>query len=147
MKIHIECVGTQDLEALERGYTIEWYRLFVRVQFQVVNGWSKSYRAILDTGSPHCVVSRALIPDIVKKTLFKTRLAGIVPKEGSFLKADMAQVQLCLSDDHVVSEPIKVMAMIPDENDVPLIIGLAAFPKYLRLDLKFTSRHGYIEFV
>ncbi len=145
LRIQIECLGTQDLEALERGFSIEWFRLFVRVQFRVHEGWSKAYRAILDTGSPHCVVSSALIPDITKKPLFKTRLASIVPKEGSFLKAEMTRVQLSLSDEQVISEPVEALTMITEESRVPLIIGLAAFPKSLRLDLNFKDRSGYIE--
>ncbi len=135
MKIKIECVGTQDLEALERGFSIEWFRLLVRVQFRVSGGWSKAHRAILDTGSPHCVVSSALIPDIIKKPLFKTRLVGIVPTENSFLKAEMARINLSLSDGESTSNPVEAAAMITEESRVPLIIGLAAFPKSLKIDV------------
>jgi hypothetical protein len=145
LKIQIECRASQDLEALERGYSVEWYRLFVRVQFRVATGWSKAFRAVLDTGSPHCVVSSALLPDIAKIPLFKTRLSGIVPGDATTLKAEMARIQLTFSDEQVISDPLDTLAMITEESRVPLIIGLDAFPKSLGLKVIFKDRRGYIE--
>jgi len=72
-------------------------------------------------------------------------LSGIVPGEATSLKADMARVQLTFSDDQVISDPIDTLAMITEESQVPLIIGLDAFPRSLGLEVTFKDRRAHIE--
>jgi len=144
LQIQLEVIPSCDLEALEHGVRADWYRLFVRTHIETATGWSPVQRAVLDTGSPYCVIPLRLLPDIQTVRHFKTRLSGIVPGSANALEAELAHIRLILADGRRVSKPIEALAMITTEHRVPLIIGLSAFqePFDLRVDLK--RRHGLL---
>ncbi len=146
LRIRIECVGAHDLEAIERGFPIRWFRLFVRVQLQLTNGWSRSFRAVLDTGSPYCVIPQSLVPDLDRNRLFQTRLAGIVPASSSkgFLPADLVRTRIALGDTVRTTRPIETLGMVVQHQGVPLIIGLAAFPRSVRIDVDFRRETAFL---
>ena len=144
LQIQLEVIPSCDLEALEHGVRADWHRLFIRTHIETVTGWSPLHRAVLDTGSPYCVIPQRLLPDIRAVRHFKTRLSGIVPGSANALEAELVAVRLILADGRRVSKPIEALSMITTENRVPLIIGLSAFQERFNLRVDLKRKHGLL---
>ena len=51
-KIFLDFKRNIDLELLKDGVRLELIRILAKVRFATKQGWTRYYRAILDTGSP-----------------------------------------------------------------------------------------------
>ena len=122
MRVRLEIQQTTDLDALEQNALLYHRRLMVKLQFKLRDRWSEHMRAIVDTGSAYSVIPRYLVPSLVAKGLFKTRIKGLVPEAS--LNAIMVQTDCVATDGSHTSTPFPIHALLTDNAEVPLILGL-----------------------
>ena len=122
MRIRLEIQQHADLEAIEHKVLLYHRRIMVKLQFKLRERWSEHMRAIVDTGSAYSVIPRHLVPSLTAKGLFKTRMSGLVPEAS--LSAIMVQAECVATDGENASAPLPICALLTDNPEVPLILGL-----------------------
>lgn len=135
-----------DLDLLELGITLRLIRLIARVQFQTQTGWTREYRAILDTGSPTSIIPFTIWDEALTHILQdKIKLYGIGTKEGSYVSGKMGKVTLIFLDEKKKSDPLEIKAYLLDDDSIPFIIGFEDVLTKTRLFCDYKAHKAYLE--
>ncbi|MBI4669586.1 MAG: hypothetical protein HY747_10480 [Elusimicrobia bacterium] len=145
MKINLILKKTVDLEALDHGLSLFVWRVYARIRFRTIDGWTEERLAIVDTGSPYSTIPAPLWEVLEKKAHFKTKISGIVPHSKVFLKAILADVDGALVDSRNVTEPLAFPAFLADSREVPIILGFARLLEKFKLVVDTPQNRAWVE--
>ena len=120
--IELEFETHIDLDFVEQGIAVHLIRLTASLQLQTREGWTRKYKALVDTGNPISVIpnsvwSKGKINWILSH---KSDLLGI---GGGKVSGKLGEVTLVLVDKKTASPPIKAKALLLDDDSVPFLIG------------------------
>ena len=62
--IKLEFETQIDLDFIEQGTAVHLIRLTASVQLQATEGWTKKYKAIVDTGNPISIIPNSILDRI-----------------------------------------------------------------------------------
>jgi hypothetical protein len=107
--IELEFETHIDLDFVEQGIAVHLIRLTVSLQLQTREGWTRKYKALVDTGNrisviPNSVWSKGKINWILSH---KSDLHGI---GGGKVSGKLGEITLILVDKKTTSPPIKAKA-------------------------------------
>ena len=134
-----------DIEALDHGWQVFSFRVWVWAQFRRPDGWTHVFRALIDTGAPFSVLPRSLWNSLPTEAGFSTSLRGLVPLPSAVLKARLAQVTCVVSDLKTSSVPLKLWALLAD-GEVPLVLGCSGVLDRATLVLEASAQRGHLKF-
>ena len=134
-----------DIEALDHGWQVFSFRVWIWAQFQRPDGWTPLFRALIDTGAPFSVLPKSLWDGLQTDAGFSTSLRGLVPLPSAVLKARFAQVTCVVSDSKTKLPPLKLWALLA-EGEVPLVLGCSGFLDRATLVLEAAHERARLEF-
>lgn len=133
-----------DLEALSVGVTLRLIRLIATVQLKTRDGWTRSYKAILDSGNPI-----SLIPHFIWK---EAEIKWLLPKKSELkgigsgrISGQLAEVTLVFLDAQIKSAPTKVKALLLDDDTIPFLLGFEDLLAELRLFSDYKAYKAHLE--
>jgi len=120
--IELEFETHIDLDFVGQAITVHLIRLTVSLQLQTSKGWTRKYKALVDTGNPISVIpysvwSKGKINWILSH---KSELHGI---GGRKISGKLGEITLILVDETTTSPPIKAKALLLDDDSLPVLIG------------------------
>ena len=123
-----------DLDMIRKGLELRLMRWFCRIRFETTNGWTKEHLAIIDTGSPLCVVPQEIWKDCKITVIADTEMyfGFSKDKEGIPVKLGEIHPVIVNKDGHVNGGNVK--AYLGLTSDIPLILGLDLIGHLLRRD-------------
>ena len=123
-----------DLDLLEQGVTVNLIRLIASLRLQTKNGWTRRYKALIDTGNPISVIPNSIWNKARINWLlpYKSELSGIGSGKVS---GKLGEIVLVLVDERTVSPPIKAKAFLLDNDKVPFLVGF----EDILIDIKLVS--------
>lgn len=118
INIELEFETHIDLDSIEQGIEIHLIRLAVSLQLEMKEGWTKKYKALVDTGNPISVIPNSVWTKAKINWLLphKSELHGI--GAGKVL-GKLGEITLVLVDEKTTSSPIKAKALLLDDDSVP----------------------------
>ena len=66
-KIDLQFVKSLDLDLLEKGVEVWIIRIIGQVKFKTIDGWTRVYEAIIDTGAPVSFIPKSIWTRIESK--------------------------------------------------------------------------------
>lgn len=143
-KINLEIKTEIDLEFLSAGVYTRLIRLFAFVQLQTTGGWTRRYKAIVDTGNPFTIIpyfiwKQAYVEWLIPKT---TQLYGI--GTGS-IQGKLANITLVFSDEKQISQPLKLKAYLSTNDTTPFLLGFEDLLTSVKLVSDYKSHQAYLE--
>lgn len=146
MRIALEVERTLDLEAFRVKRRLFLSRLWVRVQFQLLNGWTDFHLAIVDTGAPYSMIPESLWAPLPVERLVKLPLRGIVPGRAAEMDAVLGRVSGRLLDAQRTSPTLSLWAMLAYTDQVPLILGWSGCLDRAKLTLDAPHHRASLDF-
>ncbi|MBI3950151.1 MAG: hypothetical protein HY314_06825 [Acidobacteria bacterium] len=101
-------------------------RLLVDVRFATPTGLSDKYRAIIDPGSPSCLIPR-FIWRVAEHRILVPRPLPLSGIGGGAVAAPFGEVTLIVEDDVATSPPLTIRAFLLPDDSEPLLLGFEDF--------------------
>jgi hypothetical protein len=120
-------------------------RLLVDVRFATPTGWSDKYRAIIDPGSPNCLIPR-FIWSVAEHRILVPRPLSLGGIGGGAVAAPFGKVTLVVHDEVTVSPPLTIRAFLLPDDSEPLLLGFEDFLTQVILHCDYPKREAYLEF-
>lgn len=127
-----------------RGITIRYVRLIGDVSFRADDGWTESYGAIIDTGSPISFMPRSDWQEIEYHLLSRNQASHDIA--GETVTGRLGIVTLRFHDAEHISEPLNIKMHLLDTDSQPLVLGFEDILTELPLFINFTGDTAYLEF-
>lgn len=142
--IELEFETHIDLDAIEQGIAVHLIRLTVSLQLETKEGWTRKYKALIDTGNPISVVpisiwSKAKINWLMSH---KSELRGI--GRGKVL-GKLGEITLVLVDKKGASFPIKAKALLLDDDSIPFLIGFEDILSDIKLVCDYKTKTAFLQ--
>jgi hypothetical protein len=142
--IELEFETHIDLDFVEQGIAVHLIRLTASLQLQTREGWTRKYKALVDTGNPISVIpnsvwSKGKINWILSH---KSDLLGI---GGGKVSGKLGEVTLVLVDKKTASPPIKAKALLLDDDSVPFLIGFEDIMTDIKLVCDYKSKTSFFQ--
>lgn len=121
-------------------------RLTARVRFRTVDGgWTSTHNAIIDPGSPYCMIPSRIWRAADHRLLVPRPLllGGI---GGGTVTALFGEVTLVVHDEVIVSPSLTIRAFLLPDDSEPLLLGFADFLTPVVLHCDYPQRQAYLEF-
>jgi hypothetical protein len=128
------------------GVESQIVRLKVAARFHLPDGsWSETHKAIIDPGSPHCIIPRFIWSTAEHRVLVQHALplGGI---GGGATAAPFGEVLLAIDDGTTLSPPLTVRAFLLPDDSEPLLLGFEDFLTRLVLYCDYPHSIAYLEF-
>ena len=133
-----------DLDFVEQGIGVHLIRLTASVQLQTEEGWTRKYKALVDTGNPI-----SLIPNSVWS---KCKINWILSHEsdlrgigGGKVSGKLGEIILVLVDKKTTSPPIRAKALLLDDDSVPFLIGFEDVLTDIKLVSDYKGKTSFFE--
>ena len=140
--IELEFETQIDLDFIERGIAVRLIRLTASVQLQTTEGWTKKYKALVDTGNPI-----SIIPNSVWS---KSKIGGVLSDKsdvhgigGGKVSGKLGEITLVLVDKSTISPVIKAKALLLDDDSVPFLIGFEDIMTDIKLVCDYATKTSY----
>lgn len=145
MRIRLVYDTRYDRELLSAGVSLRIIRLYANVKLKTSTGWTATYQAIIDTGSPLVLVPFSIWTPAESKPLVatKTRLLGL--GSGS-ISGQLAELTLQFIDEESTSPPLAIKAHLLDDDSAPFIIGFEDALTHIDIFSSYSSQTAYLEF-
>lgn len=133
-----------DLDLLVQGITIRLIRLIASLRLQTNDGWTRRYKAFIDTGNPisiipHSIWNKAKINWLLPH---KSELSGIGSGK---VFGRLGEIVLVLLDERADSPPIKAKAFLLDDDKVPLLLGFEDILTEIKLVCDYRTKTAYFQ--
>ena len=125
-----------DLDLIEKGLELWLMRWFSRIRFETTNGWTKEHLAIIDTGSPLCVVPQEIWKDCKITIIADTEMYFGFSKNREGIPVQLGEVHPVIINENDYINGANVKAYLALTSDIPLILGLDLIDYLLRSDMK-----------
>jgi hypothetical protein len=131
---------------LLEGIESEVVRLMVGVSLRQPDGsWSRTWKAIVDLGSPYCVIPHSIWSESEHRVLVQ-RLLRIDGIGGGSASGNFGEATLVVVDDTTTSPPITVRAFLLTDDSEPLLLGFEDFLTRLIIHSDYPHDVAYLEF-
>ena len=103
--IELEFETQIDLDLIEQGIAVHLIRLTASVQLQTTEGWTRKYKAIVDTGNPISIIPNSIWKKAKISKVFsdKSDVHGI---GGGKVSGRLGEITLVLVDKSTISPVI-----------------------------------------
>lgn len=145
IRVKLEFWKELDLSLFLQGFDARVIRLVARVRFMTSGTLTESFRAIIDPGSPNCVIPHS-IWSVVEHRILSTRLFPLGGIGGGQTAAPLGEVTLAIDDGTTLSPPLTVRAFLLPHDSEPLLLGFEDFLTHLILHSDFPHDLSYLEF-
>ena len=137
--IELEFETHIDLDFVEQGIAVHLIRLTASLQLQTREGWTRKYKALVDTGNPISVIPNSVWSKGKINWILSHRsdLLGI---GGGKVSGKLGEVTLVLVDKKTASPPIKAKALLLDDDSVPFLIGFEDIMTDIKLVCDYKSK-------
>jgi len=132
------------LDFFERGIAVRLIRLTASIQLQTTGGWTKKYKALVDTGNPI-----SIIPNSVWR---KAKISRILSDKsdvdgigGGRVSGKLGEVTLIFADEHTISPVIRAKAILLDDDSVPFLIGFEDIMTDIKLICDYAGKTAYLK--
>lgn len=120
--------------SLAAGQRIRANRIVTKVGFATNTGWTSfDSIAIVDTGAPISLFPESMWQGIDRQVLGSVMTGGVSEKPECKFQADLAIIQLALSDGRATLGPFRVHALLAHNDKVPALLGFADVLERLRI--------------
>ena len=141
--IELEFETHIDLD-FEQAIAVNLIRLTVSLQLQTSKGWTRKYKALVDTGNPISVIpnsvwSKSKINWILSH---KSDLHGI---GGGKISGNLGEITLIMVDKKTTSPPIKAKALLLDDDSVPFLIGFEDILSDIKLVCDYKRKTSFFQ--
>ena len=140
--IELEFETQIDLDFIEQGIAVHLIRLTASVQLQTTEGWTKKYKALVDTGNPISIIPNSVWrkAKISRVLSDKSDVQGI---GGGKVSGKLGEVTLLLVDKNTISPLIKDRALLLDDDRVPFLIGFEDIMTDIKLVCDYASKTSF----
>lgn len=131
-----------DLDLVEQGIAVHLIRLTASAQLQTTEGWTKKYKALVDTGNPISIIPNSVWRQSKIGRVFsdKSDVHGI---GGGKVSGKLGEVTLILADKSTISPVIKAKALLLDDDSVPFLIGFEDIMTDIKLVCDYARKTSY----
>ena len=142
--IELEFETHIDLDFVEQGIAEHLIRLTASLQLQTREGWTRKYKALVDTGNPISVIPNSVWSKGKINWILSHRsdLLGI---GGGKVSGKLGEVTLILVDKKTASPPIKAKALLLDDDSVPFLIGFEDIMTDIKLVCDDESKTSFFQ--
>ena len=142
--IELEFETHIDLDFVEQGIAVHLIRLTASLQLQTREGWTRKYKALVDTGNPISVIPNSVWSKGKINWILSHRsdLLGI---GGGKVSGKVGEVILVLVDKKTASPPIKAKALLLDDDRVPFLIGFEDIMTDIKLVCDYESKTSFFQ--
>jgi len=142
--IELEFETHIDLDFVEQGIAEHLIRLTASLQLQTREGWTRKYKALVDTGNPISVIPNSVWSKGKINWILSHRsdLLGI---GGGKVSGKLGEVTLVLVDKKTASPPIKAKALLLDDDSVPFLIGFEDIMTDIKLVCDDESKTSFFQ--
>ncbi|MBU1205991.1 MAG: hypothetical protein KKH04_03540 [Proteobacteria bacterium] len=142
--IELEFETHIDLDFVEQGIAVHLIRLTASLQLQTREGWTRKYKALVDTGNPISVIPNSVWSKGKINWILSHRsdLLGI---GGGKVSGKLGEVTLVLVDKKTASPPIKAKALLLDDDSVPFLIGFEDIMTDIKLVCDYKSKTSFFQ--
>jgi len=134
--IDVIVIRSLDLDMIEKGIELWLMRWFCRIRFETTNGWTKEHLAIIDTGSPLCLVPQEIWKDCKIEIIADTQMYFGFSKDREGVPVKLGEVHHVIVNEDGYVNGGNVKAYLVLTSDIPLILGLDLIDHLLRIDMK-----------
>ena len=147
IKIPLNIDTRVDVEFLELGILSKITRIKANICFKKENGFSKEYRAILDTGAPYTILPFSTWQGIKHEFLSHKNfpVSGISPEKTPPIMAKFGKIEIVFLAPNAITTSIKVKAYLMPDDNIPLIIGFEDIITKIKLFCNYKDNTAYIE--
>ena len=142
--IELEFETHIDLDFVEQGIAEHLIRLTASLQLQTREGWTRKYKALVDTGNPISVIPNSVWSKGKINWILSHRsdLLGI---GGGKVSGKLGEVTLILVDKKTASPPIKAKALLLDDDSVPFLSGFEDIMTDIKLVCDDESKTSFFQ--
>jgi hypothetical protein len=142
--IELEFETHIDLDFVKQGIAVHLIRLTASLQLQTREGWTRKYKALVDTGNPISVIQNSVWSKGKINWILSHRsdLLGI---GGGKVSGKLGEVTLVLVDKKTASPPIKAKALLLDDDSVPFLIGFEDIMTDIKLVCDYKSKTSFFQ--
>jgi hypothetical protein len=142
--IELEFETHIDLDFVGQGIAVHLIRLTASLQLQTSEGWTRKYKALVDTGNPISVIPNSVWSKGKINWILSHRsdLLGI---GGGKVSGKLGEVTLVLVDKKTASPPIKAKALLLDDDSVPFLIGFEDIMTDIKLVCDYKSKTSFFQ--
>ena len=141
VKLFFRTLRDEELEEKVSG--VEIIRLKSLIQFKQLQGWSKPYEAIVDTGAPISLIPAQIWRKMEHIVLADHDVGGVT---GHVMKVTIAKVEAALLDREGNRTPeLQVLAYLAPTDRVPLIMGFKDLLDRFHTCFDYPSRDASIQ--
>jgi len=141
--IELEFETHIDLDFVEQGIAVHLIRLTAPLQLQTREGWTRKYKALVDTGNPISVIPNSVWSKGKINWILSHRSdLGI---GGGKVSGKLGEVTLVLVNKKTASPPIKAKALLLDDDSVPFLIGFEDIMTDIKLVCDYKSKTSFFQ--
>ncbi len=147
MRIGLRFQTRIDPEATLAGLPLRLIRLMAQVRLAIREGWSRSRRAIVDTGNPVSIIPLSAWRELARPPApgMRRHLRGIGTSDETAVSGTLSRVRILLHDEQNASEPIEMRAFLLDNDTAPLLIGFEDILTRAVLHCDYASGLAYLD--
>lgn len=133
-----------DLDLVERGISVHLIRLIASVQLQTQQGWTRKYKALVDTGNPVSIIPNSVWRGAAISRILSDKgdVHGI---GGGKVTGKLGEVTLVFVDKNTVSPVIRAKAILLDDDSVPFLLGFADIMTDIKLICDYAGKTAYFQ--
>lgn len=125
MSTRVDLLFETKRSQLRQNYAVPIIRLRGWVQFQTLDGFTRSYRVLIDTGSPISVIPFRIWAGCKVNLFGPDTIGGLLDKPECEIPAQAGEVSLILHDTNGhQTDLFTIRADLCDTSEVPLILGM-----------------------
>ena len=143
-KIGLTFQRLPDIELLHRG--IAYIRLLCNVQLQTLTDSLLVRPAIVDTGSPLCLIPSDLWEQVRTQQFEATQIGGLLARKECAIPARVGILGITLLDPQGHRQRLTVRAFLAQTTEVPLILGFQDCLEKATVHLSFPRSEAWLEF-
>ena len=131
-----------DLDFFERGIAVHLIRLIASVQLQAKEGWTRKYKALVDTGNPISIIPNSVWrkAKIGRLLSDKSDVHGI---GGGRVSGKLGEIILIFVDRNGIFPVIRAKALLLDDDSVPFLIGFEDIMSEIRLVCDYAGKTAF----
>lgn len=147
MRIALRFQTKIDPEAILTGQPLRLIRLMAQIRLATREGWSRTRRAIVDTGNPVSVIPHSVWRELAlpRTPGLRRRLHGIGTSDEAAVSGTLGRVHILLHDDRSASGPVEMRAFLLDDDAAPLLIGFEDILTQAVLHCDYAAGLAYLD--
>ena len=147
-KIGLEFSTKIDFDLFPYGVSVRLIRLLTTIKLKTERGWTREFKAIVDTGNPISVIpfsiwNKAEVRPILP---FKVKLYGFGTNDKSAILGRLAEVALVFLDKEGISSALRLKAYILEDDRAPFLIGFEDVLTEIKLVSDYKRKSAWLAF-